>query len=118
MTKQQSLLSKIEEWVEEGLISPEQAEALRPREAEGVAISPARRVRADEIFIYLGSLVIFLAMAFLVGQNWRALGSVGRILSVLVPTVAMLALGWRRFAPIWTASCRRKQICSPTMATG
>ena len=95
MAKQESLLSKIEEWVEEGLISPEQGEALRQREAKAVAISPALRVKADEIFVYLGSLVVFLAMAFLVEQNWRALGSAGRILSVLVPTVAMLALGWR-----------------------
>lgn len=95
MAMQESLLSKIEEWVEEGLISPEQAEALRQREAKAVAISPALRVKADEIFVYLGSLVVFLAMAFLVEQNWRALGSVGRILSVLVPTVAMLGLGWR-----------------------
>lgn len=96
MAKQESLLNKIEEWVEDGLISPEQAEALRRREAESVMISaPTRRVKADEIFVYLGSLVVFLAMAFLVEQNWRALGSAGRILSVLVPTVAMLALGWR-----------------------
>ena len=95
MAKQESLLSKIEEWVEEGLISPEQGDALRQREAEGVAISPALRVKADEIFVYLGSLIVFLAMAFLVEQNWRALGSAGRILSVLVPTVAMLALGWQ-----------------------
>jgi len=95
MAKQEFLLSKIEEWMEEELISPEQAEVLKQRETEGVAISPARRVRADEIFVYLGSLVVFLAMAFLVGQNWRALGSAGRILSVLIPTVVMLALGWR-----------------------
>ena len=95
MANQESLFNKIEEWVEEGLISPEQAQALKQREAEGAAISPARRVRADEIFVYLGSLIVFLAMAFLVQQNWRALGSAGRILSVLVPTVAMLALGWR-----------------------
>jgi uncharacterized membrane protein len=95
MAKQESLLSKIEEWVEEGLISPEQADALRRREAEGAAISPARQVKADEIFVYLGSLVVFLALAFLVGLNWGELGSAARILSMLVPTVAMLALGWR-----------------------
>jgi uncharacterized membrane protein len=95
MAKQESLLSKIEEWVEEGLISPEQADALRQREAKAVAISPARRVKADEIFVYLGSLVVFLALAFLVGLNWGELESAGRILSMLVPTVAMLALGWR-----------------------
>ncbi len=96
MTKQESLLNKIEEWVGEGLISPEQAEALKRRETESATVSlPARRVKADEIFVYLGSLVIFLALAFLVGLNWRTLGSAGRILSVLLPTVVMLALGWR-----------------------
>jgi uncharacterized membrane protein len=92
---QELMLSKIEEWVEEGLISAEQAEALRRREAEAVPAMPARRVKADEILVYLGSLVVFLAVAFLVGLNWRALGSAGRVLSVLVPTVAMLVLGWR-----------------------
>ena len=46
MAKRESLLNKIEDWVREGLISPDQAEAL----------------------------------------NRRALGSAGRILSVLVPT--------------------------------
>lgn len=95
MAKQESLVSKIEDWVREGLISPEQAEVLKQREAEGVAISPAPRVKADEIFVYLGSLVVFLAIAFLAVLNWRALGSAGRILSVLVPMVVMLALGWR-----------------------
>jgi uncharacterized membrane protein len=95
MAKQESLLSKIEEWVEEGLISPEQGQALWQREAKGAAISPVRRVKADEIFVYLGSLVVFLALAFLVGLNWGELESAGRILSMLVPTVVMLALGWR-----------------------
>ena len=93
---QEYLLGKIEEWAREGLISPEQAEALKQKELEGATVLvPARRVKADEILVYLGSLVIFLALAFLVGSNWRALGSAGRILSVLVPTVVMLALGWR-----------------------
>jgi len=95
MAKQESLLSKIEEWVEDGLISPEQGQALRRREEESTIVSaPTRRVKADEIFVYLGSLVVFLALAFLVGLNWGDLGSAARILSMLVPTVAMLALGW------------------------
>ena len=96
MAKQESLLSKIEEWVREGLISPEQGQSLKRREAEGAMVSlPTRRVKADEIFVYLGSLVVFLALAFLVGLNWGDLGSAARILSMLVPTVVMLALGWR-----------------------
>lgn len=94
MAKGESLSGRIEKWVGEGLISFEQAQRLKRREAESVAISLARRVRADEILVYLGSLVVLVAMAFLVMLNWRALGSAGRILSVLVPTVVMLALGW------------------------
>nr|MBC8264162.1 hypothetical protein [Anaerolineales bacterium] len=47
MAKRESLLSKIEEWVEEGLISPEQGDALKRREAGDATISPVRRVKAD-----------------------------------------------------------------------
>lgn len=95
MVKSESLLNKIEEWVGEGLISHEQAEALKQREVKSVMeFVPARRVRINEIFVYLGSLVIFLALAFLVGLNWKALGIAGRILSILIPTIIMLVLGW------------------------
>ncbi len=90
----EGLRHKIEAWASEGLISPEQAEALIEREG---AAAPARRLRADEILVYLGSLVIFLALAFLVGLNWPALQVAGRILSVLLPALGMLALGgWLR----------------------
>jgi hypothetical protein len=98
MATQESPSGKIEERVEEGLISPEQDEVLKQREAEAAAISPTRgaTVYEDlEDLTYRGSLVAFLAMAFLMGLNWGALGSAGRELSVLVPTVAMLVLGWR-----------------------
>jgi uncharacterized membrane protein (UPF0136 family) len=82
--------------VEEGLISPEQGQALTRREAGRAVLSaPTSRVKADEIFVYLGSLVVFLALAFLVGLNWGDLGSGARILSLLIPAIAMLALGWR-----------------------
>jgi hypothetical protein len=84
----------IDTWVHEGLISPEQAEALLQHEAAAAAEPrPGGRVRADEILVYLGSLVIFLALAFLVGLNWQALGRGGRIASVWVPTLLMLGLG-------------------------
>lgn len=116
MAEQESLWNKIDGWLEDGLISPEQAETLKQKEAVGVAISPARRVRADEILVYVGSLVVFLALAFLVILNWRALGSAGRILSVAVPTVALFGLGWwlrnsesarlkRGAQALWLAAC-------------
>jgi hypothetical protein len=92
--KQKSLLNKIEEWVREGLISNEQAEAIKQREKEIEIISPARRMKLNEILVYLGSLIIFLALAFFVILNWRKFGSMGRIFTVLIPTVLMFVLGW------------------------
>lgn len=94
MDKQESLLNKIEEWVREGLISTKQAEAIKRREKEIKIISLSRRMKLNEILVYLGSLIIFLALAFFVILNWRKFGSMGRILTVLIPTVLMFALGW------------------------
>jgi len=97
MAMEKFLLEKIEEWVRRGLISPEQADLLRQDETEGEHMPRAHRVKTDEILVYLGSLIIFLAIAFLVGLNWQPLGSTARILSVALPTVCMLALGqWLR----------------------
>ncbi|GAG62176.1 unnamed protein product [marine sediment metagenome] len=59
MVKSESLLNKIKEWVGEGLISHEQAEALKQREIKStMEFVPAHRVGINEIFVYLGSLVI------------------------------------------------------------
>jgi len=97
MALEKVLLEKIEEWVHKGLISPEQADSLRQDETEPEDIPRAHRVKTDEILVYLGSLIIFLAIAFLLGLNWEPLGSTARILLVAVPTVCMLALGgWLR----------------------
>lgn len=93
MITRENLTARIEEWVSEGLIVPEQGEALKQRE-NARALVRQGRVQTGEILVYLGSLVVFLALAFLVGSNWEVLGSAGKILSVLVPTTAMLGLGW------------------------
>lgn len=93
MVQREDLTVRIEEWVSEGLITPEQGEALKQRENARASVRQGR-VQTGEILVYLGSLVVFLALAFLVGLNWEVLGSAGKILSVLVPTIAMLGLGW------------------------
>lgn len=94
--EQERLLTRIEAWAEEGLITVEQADALRQREQGSArAQTRVRRVQVNEILIYLGSLVVFLALAFLVSLRWEVMGGVGKILSVLIPAVAMLVLGWR-----------------------
>jgi hypothetical protein len=94
VTRGKDLTARIEEWVSEGLITPEQGEALKQRESARALLQQGR-VQMGEILVYLGSLVVFLALAFLVGLNWKVLGSAGKILSVFLPTVAMLGLGWR-----------------------
>jgi hypothetical protein len=115
--KQEVLYGKIDEWAAEGLISPEQAVVLKEREKGAAGRAPAtRRVKADEILVYLGSLVVCLALALLVGMNWELLGGTGRVLAVFIPTLGMLALGWwlrstedarfRRGAQaLWLAGC-------------
>jgi len=99
------LLQKIDQWAEEGLISNEQALALRARvaaEGEGAA---QQNVQGTEILVYLGSLIVFLALAFLAVLNWEELGSAGRILILLLPALAMFALGW----PLRSASSARRR---------
>lgn len=94
MTQEKFILKRIEGWVKEGLISPQQADSLRQKERETKDIPQPQRVNVNEIIVYLGSLIVFLAIALLVSLNWEALGSTARILSVVVPTVCLLALGW------------------------
>jgi hypothetical protein len=96
MPEQEYLLTRIEAWAKEGLITPEQADALRHREEESSRVQTrALWVQVNEIFVYLGSLVVFLALAFLVSLQWEVMGGVGKILSVFIPAVAMFGLGWR-----------------------
>lgn len=88
------LLDRIDKWEAESLITAEQATALRHRVAREVESTALQRVVATEILVYLGSLIVALALAFLAILNWDELGSAGRILVVLLPALAMFALGW------------------------
>lgn len=97
------LLQAIDQWAEERLITSEQATVLRARVRAEQETRGQRRVQPAEIFVYLGSLVVSLALAFLAILNWQALGSTGRLLVVLLPTLIMLGLG----APLRSAESAR-----------
>lgn len=99
------LLQRIDEWTAEGLITAEQAATLRARVASEGESDRAKQVQATEILVYLGSLIVFLALAFLAILNWEALGSNGRVMILLLPALAMFALGW----PLRTATSHRRQ---------
>jgi len=88
------LLRRIDEWEAESLVTAQQAATLRDRVAREAESTASQRVVATEILVYLGSLIVFLALAFLAILNWEELASAGRILIVLLPALAMFALGW------------------------
>jgi len=89
MAKQESLLSKIEEWVEEGLISPEQTEPITAYEA----LAERRRVSPREVFLYIGGFFVLMAVAFGLQVLWDDLDSLGRVVVVAVPTLILWAAG-------------------------
>ena len=89
MAKQESLLSKIEEWVGEGLISPEQTEPITAYEA----LAQRRRVSPREIFLYIGGFFVLMAVVFGLQMLWDDLSSLGRVIVVAVPTLILWAVG-------------------------
>ena len=89
MAKQESLSSKIEEWVGEGLISPEQAEPIAAYEAR----AERRHVSPREIFLYIGGFFVLMAVVFGLQLLWDDLSSLGRVVAVAVPTLILWAVG-------------------------
>ena len=89
MAKQESLLNKIEEWVGDGLISPDQAEAISAYEG----LAERRRVSPREIFLYIGGLFVLMAVGFGLQVLWADLRWLGRVVVVAVPTLILWAVG-------------------------
>lgn len=78
------------DWVAEGLISSDQAAAIRRYEHAGEEAVPPRLTVVAEVAIYLGSLIALAGGAAIIGPNWRSLGFVGQI----VLGVAIAAVGF------------------------
>jgi len=89
MAKQESLLSKIEEWAGEGLISREQAESISAYEA----LALRRRVSPREVFLYIGGLFVVMAGAFGLQVVWADLRWLGHVVVIAVPTLILWAAG-------------------------
>ncbi len=88
MAKQESLSSKIEKWVTEGLISPDQVEPITAYEA----LAERRRVSPREVFLYIGGFFVLTALVF--GQDilWHDLDSLGRVVIVAAPALILWAV--------------------------
>ncbi|WP_062292029.1 DUF2157 domain-containing protein [Demequina phytophila] len=93
----------LDRWVEQGLITPEQAAEVRRYEAEHGApepatpqpVTPPPRALAvvGEIVGYLGAVLAVSGAAFVVGRTWQDLGDVARLALVLTLTAVVAAGG-------------------------
>ncbi|WP_062522124.1 DUF2157 domain-containing protein [Demequina silvatica] len=91
----------LDRWVEQGLITPEQAAEVRRYEAAHAAHAPAAP-RLDvapralavvgEIVGYLGAVLAVSGAAFVVGRTWQDLGD-GARLALVVALTAVVATG-------------------------
>jgi hypothetical protein len=83
--------SHADEWVGAGLISGDQAAAIRQYEQLDQP-APARRLTlVAEIAIYLGGVIAFAGGAAIVGPNWDEIGVVGQLaIGVAVAVVGFL----------------------------
>lgn len=66
-----------DEWVEHGLVTSDQVEAIRAYEHLDVSAPPRISIGA-ELAVYLGSVVALMSGAIMVGQSWDSLTTAGR----------------------------------------
>ena len=78
-----------EHWVEAGLVSSDQLEAIRAFEHHEAPPAPQLSIVA-ELAVYLGSVLALMSGAMMVGQSWDALRTGGQ----LAIGVAIAALGF------------------------
>jgi len=84
------------QWVDVGLISEGQADAITQfeRRTDDTA-RPDRLGLGTEVAVYLGSVLAIMGGAVLVGRNWRELEMPGRLgIAVVISVVGFLAGSW------------------------
>ncbi|WP_062388889.1 DUF2157 domain-containing protein [Demequina iriomotensis] len=92
------LETRLDRWVEAGLISPETAADLRRFEAQDTGQAPpqARTLAlVGEVLGYLGAALALSAVAFILGRTWDDLATAGRIAVVAALTLAVAFAGAR-----------------------
>ncbi len=99
-----ALAQRVAEWVSAGIITAEQAEAIKAFEQAsgrpaGISLETphetqdSRAALVVEVLGYLGGALALAAVAFVVSQMWDALGDIGQVLVVGGATAGLLAAG-------------------------
>ncbi len=89
MAEQESLANRIKEWVGDGLLSPDQAQAISAHER----VTDRGRITPRRISLYLGGLFVLMGAAFALQALWADLRWLGRVAVVAVPTIILWATG-------------------------
>jgi len=86
---------RVEHWVEVGVISREQGDAILALEGAHPEPAGGRRAVAVEVLGYLGGGLALVAGFALGAESWTQLGHWGRVAVLAVVTTVLLAAGWR-----------------------
>lgn len=90
------LREKLEEWTAAGLLSPDQAAAIRAHEGTPVPTG-GRLSRVGEALRYLGAAFVVSAGAVLLGDFWAALTVMAQVTLIAVIVLVLLGAGaWLR----------------------
>lgn len=81
------------DWVDAGLISPEQRAAIVQFEAAAVASPPRRLSLAAEVAVYIGSVFALSGGAMAIGNAWEDLAFGGRLTVAVAIAVVGVAVG-------------------------
>jgi hypothetical protein len=83
------------DWVARGLITGEQADAIRHLEHLDEPEVPQRLTVVAEVASYLGSVIAFAGGAAIVGPNWERIGLVGQLaIGVAIAAIGFVAGSW------------------------
>lgn len=85
----------VDEWVRAGIVSGDQADAIRRFEGRRDERPPERLTIGAEVASYLGSVLALMGGALVIGRRWRELGIGGQLLvAVLIAAVGLVAGRW------------------------
>ena len=83
------LKERLKNWQEAGLVTADQAEAIRAHEG----LAERRRISPREIFLYIGGLFVLMAGAFGLQVVWADLRWLGHVVVMAVATLILWAVG-------------------------
>lgn len=79
----QELIERLDEALQAGSVSVRQVESVLAKHGAQTASSEPQSNKLLQILSYIGGGIVFLGVAFWIGQEWQHFGSIAKILSTL-----------------------------------